>query len=135
MGHHLHQVADHFFADPSHESAAFSGNANHHLPAIFARARTHDIAEVLQSIDQAARRGGGVTHFFRDGRHRQHFFLVESGEQEKLREGNVARRQFLGKTQNETALHLQNDVGEPFGVGAKLIDPIDPRMRRRIQAA
>jgi hypothetical protein len=38
-----------------------------------------------------------------------------------LRERNVARREFLGQVQQETTLHLQNDVGKAFGIPSSLI--------------
>jgi hypothetical protein len=59
--------------------------------------------------------------------------LIERGEQEKLREGNVARREFLGETKNKTALHLQDDVREPLGIGAKLIFSVNAEVAGRIQ--
>jgi len=62
-----------------------------------------------------------MSHLLGDRRHREHFFLVEVRQEEKLRERNVAGRKFLAKMQNEAALHLQNDVGEAFSVGTELI--------------
>lgn len=61
--------------------------------------------------------------------------MIKRGEQEKLREGNVARREFLGEMQNETTLHFQDDMGEALGVGPKLVDPIEPKLSRRFQTA
>ena len=52
-----------------------------------------------------------MPHFLRDRRHRQHFFLIEIREQKKLREGNVARREFFAEMEDEATLHLENDVG------------------------
>src|SRR4029077_2676519 len=57
-----------------------------------------------------------VTHFLRDLRHTEHFLAVETREKKKLRERNVARREFLRQVQQEAALHFQNDVGKPFGI-------------------
>jgi hypothetical protein len=76
-----------------------------------------------------------VSHLLRDGGHRQDFVMIERCEKEKLREGNVTRREFLGEMQNETTLHFQDDVGEAFGVSPKFVDPIEPKLSRRFQTA
>jgi hypothetical protein len=62
-----------------------------------------------------------VPHFLRDLRHAEHFFAIEIREKKKLRERNVARREFLAQAQHETALHFQDDVGKPFGIRTNLI--------------
>ena len=86
------------------------------------RARTHYVPKIFQPIDEPARRRRGVSHFLRDGRHRQHFLLIQGREQKKLREGNIARRQLLAEMQDEATLHFHDDVREAFRVSAKLID-------------
>jgi hypothetical protein len=57
----------------------------------------------------------------RNRRHGQHFLLIEIREEKKLRERNVARREFLAEMENETTLHLENDVRHPFGISTELI--------------
>ena len=61
--------------------------------------------------------------------------MIKRREQEELREGNIARREFLGEMQDETALHFQDDVGEALGVSAELIVAVGPKLGRRIQTA
>ena len=134
MGHHLHQVAHHFLTDPPDQRGSFFGDANHDLAPIFARARPDDITEILQAIDESARCRGGVPHLLRNRRHREDLFVIERGEQKKLREGDVARRQLLGQMQDETTLHFQDDVREPLGVSPKLIVSVESELRR-IQTA
>ncbi|MGH7939408.1 MAG: hypothetical protein ACREFG_12970, partial [Chthoniobacterales bacterium] len=51
----------------------------------------------------------------------QDLFLVQVGQEKKLRKGNVARRQLLAQMQNEATLHFQNDVGKLFSVSTELI--------------
>ncbi len=119
--HDLHQVAYHFLTDSPHQLRTFRCDANHYLAPVVPRNRAHDHAEVLQSRHQTARCGSSVPHLLRDGCHRQHFFLIEIREQKKLRERNVAWGEFLAEVQNETALHLQNDVGKSLGVGTDFI--------------
>ena len=99
MLHDLDQIADHLFANAPHQGGTFRRNANHDFAAILARTGTNNEAEILQSRDQTAGRGGGMAHFLRDRRHGEHFFVIEIGEQEKLRERNVARRQFFAEVQ------------------------------------
>ena len=135
VGHDLHQVTDHFFADPPHQGGSFFGNANHHFAPIFARARTHHVTEIFQPIDQTAGGRRRVSHLLRDGGHREHFLVVQGGEEKKLREGNIARRQFFAEMQNETTLHFQDDVGEPLGVSAKLIKSVEFELSGGIQTA
>jgi len=53
------------------------------------------VTQIFEARHQATGRRCGVPHFLRDGRHRRHFLLIEKGEQEKLREGNVSRRELF----------------------------------------
>jgi hypothetical protein len=62
-----------------------------------------------------------VAHFLGDGRHRQHLFLIKGGEEEKLREGNVARRELFAEMEDETTLQLHDDVRQTFGVGPEFV--------------
>jgi hypothetical protein len=47
--------------------------------------------------------------------------LIEERQKKKLYKGNVSGREFLTKTQQEAALHLQNNVGKPFRIRTNLI--------------
>ena len=47
--------------------------------------------------------------------------MIEEREKKELDEGDVARREFLTETQQETALHLQNDMRKPFRIRTNLI--------------
>jgi hypothetical protein len=47
--------------------------------------------------------------------------LIEEREKKELDEGDVARREFLTETQQETALHLQNEVGKSLRIRTNLI--------------
>jgi len=47
--------------------------------------------------------------------------LIQCRQKKELRKGNVARRQLLAEMQDETALHLQDDMRELFRVGAELV--------------
>jgi hypothetical protein len=122
-------------ADPFSVMQTMTLRANHDLAPVFARTRTHDVAKIFQAIHQAAGRRRGVTHLLGDGRHRQHFFLIKGREKKELGEGNVARREFLRETQDEAALHLEDDVGEAFGVRAKLVSAVEPQLGRGFQTA
>lgn len=47
--------------------------------------------------------------------------MVKRRQEKKLRKRDVARRQLLAEMQDETTLHLQNDMREPFRVGTELV--------------
>src|SRR5207249_11923125 len=132
---YFHQVANHLLANPPDEGRAFRGDADHHFPAVIERNRAHDVAKILQAGDQTARRRGGVPHLLRNCRHGEHFFSIEVREKKKLRERNVARREFLAETQHKAALHFHYDVGEPFSIRTNWIDGTSCRFRNnsRIQ--
>ena len=119
--HDLHQVADHLLTNSPHQRRAFRRDAYHHFAPVVAGHRAHDHPQIFQARDQTAGRGGSVPHLLRNRRHRQHFFLIQIREQKKLREGNVTGGEFLAEVQNETALHLENDVGKSLGVGTDFI--------------
>lgn len=121
MSHDLHQVTDHFFANPAHQGRAFLGYANHHLPPVLSRTRADDVAEILQPRDQAARRCGRVSHLLRNRRHGQHFLVIECREKKELWERNITRRQFFAEMQHEAALHFHDDVRQTFGIETQAI--------------
>ncbi len=137
MRHYFHQIPHHFRADALDQGRAFWRDAHHHLAPVFARTRAHDVAEIFQSRDQPARRRHRMLHLARDGGHGQHFIVIERSKEEKLRERNVAWREFLTKTQNETTLHLHDDVGKLLRIRAKSIGAIgvEWRVDGRIQRA
>ena len=118
---YFHNVTNHFLTNSADESRAFRRDADHHFAAVISRGRAHHVAKIFETRDETARRSRGVPHFLRDLRHTEHFLAVEIREKKKLRERNVARREFLGQVQHETALHFQNDVGKPFGIRTSLI--------------
>ncbi len=120
MFHDFHEVDHHFLANFSNKGRAFRRYANQDLAPVITRHRANDETEILESCHQPARGRSGVSHFARDRRHRQHFFLIEISEQKKLRERNVARGELLGKVQEKTSLHLQNDVRQALGIVADL---------------
>ena len=62
-----------------------------------------------------------MSHLLRDRRHGEHFLLVEISQQKKLRKGNVAGGEFFAQVENETALHLQDDVGKALGISTDLM--------------
>lgn len=47
--------------------------------------------------------------------------MIKSGQQEKLREGDVPGSQFLTEVQHKAALHFHDDVGEAFSIRSKLV--------------
>ena len=94
---------------------------NHHFAPVIRGVGTHDITKIFEPRDESTGGGGGVPHFLRDGRHRQHLLLIEIGEEEELREGNIPWSEFFREAENEAALHLHDDVGETFGVDPKFI--------------
>src|SRR4030095_6460592 len=94
---------------------------NHYLAAVISRNRTHHVTKILKARHQAAGRRGGMTHFLRDRRHGENVFWIEEREKKKLHKGDVARREFLTETQQETTLHLQNEVGKPLRIRTNLI--------------
>lgn len=55
--------------------------------------------------------------------------MIQGGKEEELREGDIARRQLFAKVQDESTLHLKDDVSEPLGVGAELIGSIQHQLR------
>jgi hypothetical protein len=61
--------------------------------------------------------------------------MIQSREQKKLREGNIARSQLFAEMENKAALHLEDDVGEALGIGAELIGSVQAQLDRRIQRA
>ena len=121
MFHDFHEIADHLLPYSPNQRRALGSNADHHFAPILSRNRPNDIAQVFKPRHQAAGRRRGVPHFLRDGRHGQHFLLVEISEQEKLREGNVSRRQLLAQMEHEAALHLEHDSGKAFSVGTEFV--------------
>ncbi len=121
MFHNFHEVADHLLPYSPNQGRTFCRNADHHLAPILSRNRANHIAQIFKPCHQAAGRRRRVPHFLRNGRHRQHFLLVEISEQEKLREGNVARRQLFAQMQHEAALHFEHDIGKAFDVGTNLV--------------
>lgn len=54
---------------------------------------------------------------------------MERGQEKKLREGNIARRQLFAEMQNETTLHLEDDMREPFRIGAELVHAVERKLR------
>jgi hypothetical protein len=52
-----------------------------------------------------------------------------------LRKGNVARRELFAETQHEAALHFQNEVGEPLGIGPELIEAVQAEWSPGFQTA
>ena len=118
---YFHNVTNHFLTNSADESRAFRRDADHHFAAVISRGRAYHVAKIFQTRHETARCSRGVPHFLRDLRHAEHFLAVEIREKKKLRERNVARREFLGQVQQKTALHFQNDVGKPFGIRTNLI--------------
>ena len=121
MFHDFHEIADHLLPYSPNQRRTLGRNAHHHFAPILSRNRANHIAQIFKPRHQAAGRRRRVPHFLRDGRHRQHFFLVKVSEQEKLREGNVAWRQLLAQMQHETALHLEHDIGKAFSISPKFV--------------
>lgn len=121
MRHYHHEIADHLLPNPPNECGTLLRDANHDLAPIFARDRADKIAEIFQPLHQAARRSCGVHHFLRDGRHRHHFLLIQRGQEKKLREGNVTRRELLREAQDEAALQLEDNVGQTFSVRLEIM--------------
>ncbi len=117
----LHKIADHLLTDAPDKSGTFRRDADHHLAAVLPHTRSHDVVEVFEPCDQTARGRRRVPHLPRNRGHREDFLLVQESEQKKLGKGNIARRQLLAKMQYETALHFQNNMGKPLGVGANLV--------------
>src|SRR5262249_28271125 len=79
------------------------------------------ITKILETRHETARCSGGVPHLLGNLRHAEHFLPVEICKKKKLRERNVARREFIGEVQQKTALHFQDNVGKPFGIRTNLI--------------
>jgi len=117
----FHNVTNHFLTNSADESRAFWRDADHHFAAVVSRSRAHHIAKILQARHETARCRRSVPHFLRDFRHTQHFLAIEIRKKKKLRERNVAGREFVGQMQHKTPLHFQNDVGKPFGIRTNLI--------------
>ena len=121
MLHDFHYVAHHLLADAADERTAFGRDADHDLAPILPRARAHDVTKILQTRDQATGRSSGVPHLLRDGRHREHFLLIQISEKKKLRERDIARREFLAQMQDQTTLHFHDDVGQLLRIRSELI--------------
>jgi hypothetical protein len=49
---------------------------------------------------------------------------MERGEEKKLREGNIARRQLFTQMQDKAALHFEDNVGKALGISAELVESI-----------
>jgi hypothetical protein len=119
--HYFHQVAHHFLTNSADQGRALRRYANHDLAPVVSGNRTDHHSQIFQPRHQSARRRCSVSHSLRDRRHRKHFFLVEISEKEKLRKGNVARRELFAQMQNEATLHFHHDVRKLFSVGANLM--------------
>jgi hypothetical protein len=119
--HDLHQVANHFLTNSSHQGRTLRRDAHHHLAPVVPRHRAHDHSEIFQSRHQTAGRGGRVPHLLRNCRHGQDFFLIEIREQKKLRERDVAGCELFAEMQDKAALHFEDDVGESLRVGTDFI--------------
>src|SRR5262249_34952981 len=91
-----------------------------HFASVIGSVGTDDIAKILEPRHQSTGSGRSVLHFLRDGGHGQHFLLVKAGKEKELREGNIARRQLLGETQQKAALHFHHKVSKLFCVPAQL---------------
>ena len=124
MRHDFHQIAHHFFADAPHQGGSFFRNADHDLAPVFARTRTHHVPKILEPRHQTARCRGRMSHFLRDRGHGEDLLVIERGQKKKLRKRYIAGRQFLAETQDETALHLQDNMGEPLCIGAELVNAV-----------
>src|SRR6478752_1761922 len=118
---YFHDVTNHFLTNSADESRAFRRDADHHLAAVISCGRAHHIPKIFETRHETAGRSRSVTHFLRDLGHAEHFLAVEIREKKKLRERNVARREFLRQVQQKAALHFQNDVGKPFGIPTSVI--------------
>lgn len=60
---------------------------------------------------------------------------MERGQEKKLGERDIARRELFTEMQNKTALHLEDDVGEPLGIGAELVESIETQLGWGLQRA
>jgi hypothetical protein len=118
---YFHNVANHFLANSADQSRAFRRDADHHFAAVISRGRAYHVVKIFETRDETAGRSRSMSHFLRDLRHAEHFLAIEIREKKKLRERNVARREFLAQAQHKTALHFQDDVGKPFGIRTNLI--------------
>src|SRR5205823_222421 len=99
--------------------------------------RAHDVAKILQAGHETACRRGSVPHLLCNCGHGEHFFSIEISEEKKLRERNVARREFLAQMQHKAALHFHYDVGKPFSIRTNWIGRSSCKRsgRSRIQRA
>jgi len=120
----LHQIADHLLTNPPDKRRTFRRNADHDFAPVLPRARSDDVTEVFEPCDQPARRRRGVFHLLRNGGHGEDFLVIEEGEKEKLRKGNVARRKLFAETQHKAALHCEHNMGKPLGVRTNLVGRI-----------
>src|SRR5262249_29836959 len=93
----------------------------HYFTPIIARDGAYHVAKIFKARYQTARRRGSVSHFLRDGRHSENFFLIEARKKEKLWERNVAGRKLFAQAQHKAALKFQNDVGKPLCIRKNLI--------------
>jgi hypothetical protein len=118
--HQLHQIRHHLFANASHERRALGSNADHYFSAILRPACARDIAEIFETRHQTTRCRRGMSHLLRNRRHREHFLLIKRSQEKILREGDVARSEFLAEMHEKTTLHFQNNVGKPFRISPKL---------------
>ena len=50
--------------------------------------------------------------------------MIEEGEKEELRKGNVAGRELFAEMQHETALHFEDDMGKPLSIRTNLVGRI-----------
>ncbi len=71
--------------------------------------------ELLQAINQTSRRRRRMTHMMGDFGHRKMILLCEKAEQMKLREGDVAPAELLGKRNDEIALKGRKNVRQTLG--------------------
>jgi hypothetical protein len=106
MFQNLHQIANHFFANPPDQRRTLGRNANHHLRR---SSRATEVTYPRFSRRATKPLAAAVVYPLRNRRHSKDFLLVEEREKK-----NCTKETFPGavltETQQETALHLQNDM-------------------------
>src|SRR4051794_34450071 len=90
MSHHFEKGFNHIIANLGNEGRPRGSDADEDLPTIIERVDALGVAELLEPIDEARRRGGGVPHLMRNLGHREMLLLRKEPQEAVLRKRDVA---------------------------------------------
>src|SRR6266446_9814041 len=105
-----HNLFYHVFTNSGDKIGTLLSDSDHYFAPVIEGMRALDISEFFQTIDQSGCCGGGVSHLGGDTRHGDHLLFVEITKQKILWKRNAAMAERFRELQQETALHLHDDL-------------------------